>query len=43
MKGLFDAVTKYLNDTNEDASSTRHFENFDKYFGLNNHNGLVLA
>uniref|UniRef100_A0A2S2NAM7 ZAD domain-containing protein n=1 Tax=Schizaphis graminum TaxID=13262 RepID=A0A2S2NAM7_SCHGA len=41
MKGLFDAVTKYLNDTNEDASSTRHFENFDKYFGLNNHNGIT--
>ncbi|XP_060839790.1 putative uncharacterized protein DDB_G0282133 isoform X2 [Rhopalosiphum padi] len=41
MKGLFDAVTKYLNDTNEDPSSTRHFENFDKYFGLNNHNGIT--
>ncbi|XP_026811618.1 putative mediator of RNA polymerase II transcription subunit 29 isoform X2 [Rhopalosiphum maidis] len=41
MKGLFDAVTKYLNDTNEDPSSTRHFENFDNYFGLNNHSGIT--
>ncbi|XP_060880016.1 GATA zinc finger domain-containing protein 8-like isoform X2 [Metopolophium dirhodum] len=36
VKGLFGAVTSFLNDTNENLSSTKHFENFDRYFGLNN-------
>ncbi|KAL4148844.1 hypothetical protein QTP88_002989 [Uroleucon formosanum] len=40
VKGLCDAVTSFLNDTNENISSTRHFEKFNQYFGLNNHNSI---
>jgi len=43
VKGLFDDVTSYLNDTNENLSSTRQIEKFDQHFGLNNRNRLVLA
>jgi len=40
VKGLYDAVTSYLNDNNEDLSST---QSSDKYDGLNNHNRFVFV
>ncbi|KAF0752307.1 bromodomain-containing protein DDB G0270170-like, partial [Aphis craccivora] len=38
VKGLYDAVTSYLDDNNEDLSST---QSSDKYDGLNNHNSTT--
>ncbi|XP_027842696.2 bromodomain-containing protein DDB_G0270170-like isoform X1 [Aphis gossypii] len=38
VKGLFDTVTSYLSDNNEDLSST---QNFDQNIGLNNHNSIT--
>ncbi|XP_016655805.1 uncharacterized protein LOC107882242 [Acyrthosiphon pisum] len=40
VKGLFDAVTSFLNDPNENLSSTRHIEQFYQYFGLHNPNSI---